>query len=265
MSAVGSAIGGGVAGGAIGYAVAGRTGAVVGSAIGLVGGYNVEPLAEWYSGAVAAEREPRVATFRADRAVAGDRGAGDSAVANFGSPTVVTIDSATARRRLTESGYDPNAIVVPSRNGDPWGSFRVRRNLEWELQAVRALDTVSAVPRAIIGPFTLGLSELAYQAVRASNKEGIQRSIAIQPELAIMSPDYPPALWPYQKTIFGEVKVDTGKPFTDTLRDRMLELYGPTPDDVRAAATAGAYVANVVGKRVVLTRDERAARGIGVY
>lgn len=242
MGAV-TAVGGTALGAGIGYAVGGRTGALVGGLLGAVGGYNVDPLSE----AVVARgtvRPRKVSTPVEARP--GDTG---RATPVAGGDEL----HAVHRARLQAIGYDPDARMADSQNGDPWGSFRVRRSLDWELGALSMLPADAEAPvRAVGAGLTFGVSELLVQVIGASRRQAVADSIAQYPTLLVWSPDYPPATWPYR----GSIQVDTGAPFTDAERARQLALYGPTPEDVQAAVARRAYVAQLNGRRLIASLDE---------
>lgn len=239
-----TAVGGTALGAGIGYAVGGRAGAVVGGLLGAVGGYHVEPLSDAVVTRGSVRQAPRFRTSGVDRA--GDTG-GATAVAGGDELHAVHVE------RLRAIGYDPSAAMADSQNGDPWGSFRVRRSLDWELGALSLLPADAEAPvRAVGAGFTFGVSELLVQAIGASRRQAVVDSIARYPNLLVWSPDYPPATWPYR----GGVQVDTGAPFGDAERARQLALYGPTPADVEAAVARRAYVGQFNGRRLVASLDE---------
>ena len=241
-----TAVGGTALGAGIGYVVGGRTGALVGAALGAVGGYNVEPLAEAVATRGSVRPVPRFSTSGVART--GDTG---RAAAVAGGDEL----HAVHRERLAAIGYDPNAAMLSSQNGDPWGSFRVRRVLEWELGALSLLPADAEAPvRAVGAGLTFGVSELLVQAIGASRRQSVTNSIARYPNLLVWSPDYPPATWPYR----GSVQVDTGAPFGDSERALQIALYGPTPADVEAAVARRAYVGQFNGRRLVASLDELA-------
>jgi len=243
MGAV-TAVGGTALGAGIGYVVGGRTGAVVGGLLGAVGGYNVEPLSDTIATRGAVRPAPKFATSGVARA--GDSGRA-AAVGGGDELHAVYVE------RLRAIGYDPSAAMAPSQNGDPWGSFRVRRSLDWELGALSMLPADAEAPvRAVGAGLTFGVSELLVQAIGASRRQAVTDSIARYPNLLVWSPDYPPATWPYR----GGVQVDTGAPFGDADRARQIALYGPTPADVETAVSRRAYVGQFNGRRLVASLDE---------
>lgn len=238
-----SAVGGGVAGGAIGYAVGGRPGAIVGAVVGAIGGYNVDGLSSWWVSAPEVDRN--VATFRADR------GAVDRASSTAVAGGRVLDD--VRRARLRAIGYTDDAELTPSADGDPWGSFRVRRDAEFEFAQLRLLDeSAEGVIRPLLAGVTLGISDLVIGVTASARRAAVSQSIARYPSLLVWSPDYPPAVYPYQNGI----KVDTGGAFGDRQRQLQLELYGPTEAEWRNNAARDAYVANVRGRRVVVAGDQ---------
>lgn len=247
-----TAVGGTALGAGIGYAVGGRAGAFVGGILGAVGGYNVEPLSEAVVARGAVRPAARFSTSGMDRA------------GNTGRATVVGESDIKAdyQARLKAIFYDPNAEMVPSKNGDPWGSYRARRSLEWELQNLSILpDSAEAPVRALAAGMTFGVSEVLVQVIGASRREATKKSVEQHPYLLLWSPDYPPATWPYQ----GSIKVDVGYPFGDREMARQIELYGPTRDDVKAAAERRAYIAQLNGRRLVASLDDLVGDQVGRF
>jgi len=246
MGAV-TAVGGTALGAGIGYVVGGRSGALVGGLLGSVGGYNVEPLADWFVGAEPADRGSVRAQFRASPGVGGAGGAGGATI--VGGRELHEVH----RARLRAIGYDDGAEMVASAEGDPFGSFRVRRDLEYELGRLGLLTGAAETSiRAILTGVTAGVSEVLIQTIGASRRAAVESSVKAYPSLLVWSPDYPAASWPYR----NDIKVDTGAPFGDRERELQIRLYGPTPADVERASAEGAYIASVRGRPVRLTLAE---------
>jgi hypothetical protein len=257
-------LGGAAAGTAIGYAIAGRSGGVVGALLGGVLGYQIGPFGELVAGATRGEVRRAEPILRSARS--GGRDTGDSAAVRLETdlrkPSVArntaaevgeTVDRDVWRERIRQQGYDPEAVIVPSLELDPYGSIRVVRNPEWELRSI--LGDYDETLRAVIGVVTLGITEILIRVNADTRRRDVLASIARFPTRIIWSPDYLPARWPPK---FG----DDGLAFTDADRARMLELYGPTEADVIAAVRENRYVASVQGQPVVIAAETAWRSGI---
>jgi hypothetical protein len=234
-------LGGAAAGTAIGYAVAGRSGGVVGALLGGVLGYNIGPFGELVVGATRGEVRRAEPILRS--AGSGNRDARDSAAVAPKpdlSPTSAALLEVTQRGWIAQFGYDPNAEIVASRNGDPFGSVRIRRSLEWELIRPEWENALIEVMKYV----TLGVVALTEK----TRKDAIKRAITDVPFFIIFNPDFPPAIWS---------KNGPAHCATDLEIERMRKLYGPSDDAIYSAYKSGEYVANVAGKAVKLRRSDQ--------
>jgi len=244
-----SGVGGAVAGAAVGYVVRGRAGGVVGAVLGGVGGYNIDAFTSFV---VPAREDSTAKQSRPSRLGLSSVSGGAASRASVDRDSVSTAITWNDEEilRLKTRGYDASAKRAPSEPGDPFGSFRVYRDRSVELTKLVDGPAETAI-RSIVGVATLGLSELAIQAGAAARADSVDRSIAEYPTAVFWSVDWPPA-----RTL---TNIDDGTAFTAQRRDRIVELYGPTENDVQNAAKRGEYYANVNGKPHRLSRDAAAA------